>query len=58
VGIIGFESEDFKMESLIVLLGILAVMFLVYALILRWIFRIDEIVFYLKQIKDRLNKMK
>lgn len=46
------------MESLIVLLGILAVMFLVQVLILRWIFRIDEITLYLRQIRDKMCENK
>jgi len=42
------------METLIVLAVFLVVAFIVQVLILRWIFRIDEIALYLKQIRDKM----
>lgn len=40
------------METLFVIAVFLVVLFIVQVLILRWIFRIDEIALYLRQIRD------
>ena len=42
------------MEVLIVVAGVLIVAFIFHVLILRWIFRVDEIALYLRQIRDKL----
>ena len=41
--------------KLIVILFVLLIIFLVQVAILRWIFRVDEIALYLKQIRDSIN---
>jgi len=42
------------MGALIIVAVVLIVAFLIQVLILRWIFRVDEIALYLRQIRDKL----
>jgi len=41
--------------KLLIVLIVIVIIFLVQVGILRWIFRIDEIALYLRQIRDLLN---
>lgn len=41
----------------IIFIGLLTLFFFVQILIIRWVFKIDHIVFYLEKINDKLRKL-